>query len=225
MRSGIDFDETRMASHMPSQARRRLLIMAGVAEGHSFRSPDVPGAYLRAPNDPNIRVVMSQPKRADGTYTAPGKLCLLRRAMPGEKPANQNWDSWRDYWLKNWGWTKVLAEPSMFWINTPNGVARMEADNDDFFISAPTDTDLDNMAKPFIEAWQVTSQKLDHGKSIEKTARREHGPPQSFQHVGLKIARLQSGGITLSNPKIIQKNTRKRNRRRKSSMCSIRHQR
>ena len=44
MRPGIDFDETRTASHMPSQAGRRLLILAGVAEGHSFRSLDVPGA-------------------------------------------------------------------------------------------------------------------------------------------------------------------------------------
>ena len=92
----------------------------------------------------------------------------------------------------------------MFWNNTPNGVARMEADNDDFCMSAPTDTDLDNLEKPFIDAWQVTSQKLDHGIYIEKSARKEHGPPQSFQHVGLKIARLKSGGIKLSNPKIIE---------------------
>lgn len=83
----------------------------------------------------------------------------------------------------------------MFWINTSNGVARLEADNDDFFMSAPTDTYLDNLEKPFIEVWQVTSQKLDQGQDIEKTARTEHSPPQYFQHVDLKIARLQSGGI------------------------------
>lgn len=88
--------------------------------------------------------------------------------MPGEKSANQNWDSWRDYWLKNWGWAKVLADSSMFWINAPNGVARIEADNDNFFISAPTDKDLDNLSAPLIEAWQVTIQKIDHGQSIEK---------------------------------------------------------
>lgn len=45
----------------------------------------------------------------------------------------------------------------MFWINTANEVARMEADNDDLFISAPTDTDPDNLSKPFIDAWQVTN--------------------------------------------------------------------
>lgn len=180
-------------------------MLSGVAEGHSFRSLDVPGAYMRAPNDPNVRVVMAQPTRSDGTQLHPGKVCLLRRAMPGEKSANQNWDSWRDHWITNWGWTKVLAEPSMFWINTPNGVARLEADNDDFFFSAPNDEDLDNITKPFIDAWQCTIQRLDHGQSIEKSARTEHGPPQSFQHVGLKIARLQNGGIKISNPKIIEK--------------------
>lgn len=34
MRPGIDFDETRTASYMPSQAGRRLLMAACVAEGH-----------------------------------------------------------------------------------------------------------------------------------------------------------------------------------------------
>eukprot|EP00173_Palmaria_palmata_P000942 Plantae.Rhodophyta-Palmaria_palmata.ctg14862.p1 GENE.Plantae.Rhodophyta-Palmaria_palmata.ctg14862~~Plantae.Rhodophyta-Palmaria_palmata.ctg14862.p1 ORF type:complete len:146 (+),score=0.07 Plantae.Rhodophyta-Palmaria_palmata.ctg14862:261-698(+) len=93
----------------------------------------------------------------------------------------------------------------MFWINKPNGVARMEADNDHFFISASTDTDLDNLSKLFIEAWKVTTQKLDHGQSIEKTAHEENGPPQSFQFVGLKIERLASSGIKISNPKTVHK--------------------
>lgn len=39
----------------------------------------------------------------------------------------------------------------------------------------------------------------------KKTARKEHGPPQSFQNVGLKIERLPTGGIKISNPKIIHK--------------------
>ena len=98
-----------------------------------------------------------------------------------------------------------MAEPSMFVINTPNGVARMEADNDDFFVSAPTETDLDNLAKPLQEAWQITVQELKSENSIEKMTKSENGPPDSFQHVGLKITRLTNGGIKISNPKIINK--------------------
>eukprot|EP00173_Palmaria_palmata_P004417 Plantae.Rhodophyta-Palmaria_palmata.ctg5955.p1 GENE.Plantae.Rhodophyta-Palmaria_palmata.ctg5955~~Plantae.Rhodophyta-Palmaria_palmata.ctg5955.p1 ORF type:complete len:296 (+),score=29.01 Plantae.Rhodophyta-Palmaria_palmata.ctg5955:187-1074(+) len=166
MRPGIDFDETRTQSHMPTQSGRRLLVLAGVAEGHSFRSLDVPGAFMRAPNEPNIRVVMAQPTRSNGTPLHSGKICLLRRAMPGEKSANQNWDSWRDYLITNWGLTKVLAEPNMFGINTENDVARLEADRDDFFFSAPSDADLDKLSQPFIDAWQCTIQKLEHGQAI-----------------------------------------------------------
>lgn len=36
MRPGVAFGETKTVSHMLSQAGRRLLILAGVAEGHSF---------------------------------------------------------------------------------------------------------------------------------------------------------------------------------------------
>ena len=205
MRPNIDFDETRTASHMPSQAGRRLLIAACVAEGHVLQSWDVPGAYLRAPNNPNLRVVMKQPPRADGTLKAPGKICVLQRAIPGDKSANQAWDTWRDHWLSNWGWTKVLAEPSMFHTMTANGIARMEADNDDFFVIAPTLEDLDNLARPLEEAWQIKRKTLMAGDSIEKNGKNESGPPDSFQHVGLKITRLSTGGIKISNPKKITK--------------------
>lgn len=62
MRPGLDFDETKTASHMSSQSGRRLIIAAGVAEDHFFRYFDVSGAYLRATRNPNLRVVMSQPR-------------------------------------------------------------------------------------------------------------------------------------------------------------------
>ena len=165
---------------MPSQSGRRMLIMAGVAEHHEFRSMDVPGAFMRSPNDPNHRVVMIQPPKSDGTVTAPGKVCLLRRSMPGEKSANLNWDTWRDYWVKNWGWTKVLSEPSMFIIHAPNKVARMEAGNDDFLMSTLTKADLDRLSQPFIDAWQVTIQDLRPGKQSKKQPDQKTGPLNLF---------------------------------------------
>lgn len=68
----------------------------------------------------------------------------------------------------------------MFFIYVANIVARMEADNDELFVSAPTDDDLDRLAKPCIDAWQITILKLSHGKALERTAKTEHGPPMSF---------------------------------------------
>ena len=96
--------------------------------------------------------------------------------MPGEKSANQAWDTWRDHWLSNWGWTKVLAEPSMFHTMTANRIARMEADNDDVLVIAPTLEDLDNLARP-LEAWQIKRQTLMAGDSVEKNGKMK-GDPQ-----------------------------------------------
>lgn len=45
-----------------------------------------------------------------------------------------------------------LDDSSMFWINGSNGIAQMEADNNNLFVTAPTDEDLDNHTKPFIDA-------------------------------------------------------------------------
>lgn len=73
---------------------------------------------------------------------APGIICVMRRAMQGDPAANSQWDKWRDHWLENWGWKKVLAELSMFWTQTRNGVARMEVDYDDFLVTAPTEGDI-----------------------------------------------------------------------------------
>lgn len=42
-----------------------------------------PGAYMRAPNNPQRRVTMHRPSRSDGSFTAPNIVCVLPRAMPG----------------------------------------------------------------------------------------------------------------------------------------------
>lgn len=42
------------------------------------------------------------------------------------------WNTRPDFWLKSWGWKKVMAEPSMYWINTDTGKYGIEANNDDF---------------------------------------------------------------------------------------------
>jgi hypothetical protein len=61
MRPGVDFDEMRTASHMPSQSGRRFLLAEAAAEGAAVQSWDVPGVYMRAPADPRYRVTMQQP--------------------------------------------------------------------------------------------------------------------------------------------------------------------
>ena len=70
-----------------------------------------------------------------------------------------------------------MAEPSMFHTKTVNGIARMEADNDDFLVIAPTLADLDNLAKPLEDASQIKRQTLMTGESIEKDGKMK-GVPQ-----------------------------------------------
>lgn len=84
MRTGLDFDEKRFASHMPSQAGQRLLLAVAAADGYIVESWDVLGAYMSVPNDQRFRVTMRRPPRADGTFKKPGIICVFRRAMQGD---------------------------------------------------------------------------------------------------------------------------------------------
>jgi Reverse transcriptase (RNA-dependent DNA polymerase) len=211
MRSGVDFDEMRTASHMPSQGGRRFLLAVAAAEGSAVQSWDVPGAYMRAPADPRYRVTRQQPPNFDGTLAAPGKVCVIRRALPGAPDANALWEHFRDYWLQNWGWTQVLSEPSMFIQEVGPGLyARTEADNDDFLITAPTEAYIDRLARPLEAAWQITKQKLSRWTPIMSKERPTAvatdtltDDPSSMQRVGLRIERMPDGGLKLSNPKLI----------------------
>lgn len=88
MRAGRDLDAALTASHMPSQAGCRFLLAEAAAEDYAVSSWYVPGAYPRVPNDPRLRVTMPQPPRADGSYIAPGMICMIRRAMPEAPDVN-----------------------------------------------------------------------------------------------------------------------------------------
>lgn len=88
-RPGLNFDETKTASDMPSSSGRRLLIASDVAEEQVCRSFDVPGAFLRAPRNHNVMIVMGQPPRSTGKQQRPEMVCVLKQAMPGENVTNQ----------------------------------------------------------------------------------------------------------------------------------------
>lgn len=82
----------------------------------------------------------------------------------------------------------------MFWTMTKNGVARIEADHDDFLVSAPTLEDLDILSQ-LLKNWD--------GKSNQNNCYNNSAQPASFQHVGLKITKMINGGIHISDPKKI----------------------
>jgi hypothetical protein len=46
---------------------------------------------------------MQQQPNFNGTLAAPGKVCVIRRAMRGAPDANAQWEHFRDYWLKTLG--------------------------------------------------------------------------------------------------------------------------
>lgn len=73
---------------------------------------------------------------------------MIRRAISSDPAENEQWKTWRDFWLINWGWQKVLAEPSMFRKTAKNGVVRMEVDKDELLVTAPTQADLDILPAP-----------------------------------------------------------------------------
>jgi Reverse transcriptase (RNA-dependent DNA polymerase) len=70
MRPGVDFDEMRTASRMPSQNGGRFLLAVAAVEGAAVQSWDVSGTYLLASADPRYRVTMQQQPKFDGTLAA-----------------------------------------------------------------------------------------------------------------------------------------------------------
>lgn len=103
MTPGLEFGAARTESRITSRAARLLLLASESSQGYAVQSWNVPGAYMRAPNDPLFRLTMIRTPRADGMQKAPGMICLMRRAMQSDPAANAQWDCWRDYWPENWG--------------------------------------------------------------------------------------------------------------------------
>lgn len=216
MHPGVDFDATPTAAHMPTMAARRLLLAAAVANKHAVQTWDVPGAYMRAPIDPRFRQTMQQPPEFDGDLPAPGKICVMQKSFNGAPDANYGWESFSNYWVKQWGWTQVASEPSMFWIETNEGVVRMERSTDDFCVTGASHDILDKVSYPFRKNWQVTIKKLSDCNPIHcnfaemrvthqpvdtQAEKYEEPVTTTLQHVGLMISRLTCGGIKMSNPK------------------------
>lgn len=138
--------------------------------------------------------------------------------MQGSPDANAQWDSFRDYWIVQWGWTRVQSEAATYTIATDAGSCAMQATSDDFFVTGPNHAVLDRVSAPFRKAWQITVSKLTDTQplyvNLSEVEVTMDGPAQTqpddcyeethtvtLQHVGLKLTRLSCGGIKLSNPK------------------------
>lgn len=89
--------------------------------------------------------------------------------------------------MKNWEWTKALAESSMFWTQTENIIARMEAFNDTILVTAPSLIFLEKLQQPRLKAWQITIKTLTSENYLENSYIETLGQPISMQHVGLKL--------------------------------------
>jgi hypothetical protein len=96
------------------------------------------------------------------------------------------WEHIRDCWLKNWGLTQVLSEPSKFIQEVgPGQYARMEADNDDILITVSQGNTFHRLARPLEDAWQII--KLSKVRPTTEAAYRPTGDLSNLQHVGLRI--------------------------------------
>jgi hypothetical protein len=86
----------------------------------------------------------------------------------------------------------------------------MEADKDDFLITAPTEARIDRLARPLEAAWQTKKQNLSRltpimsdERATAQTAETVIGDPSSMQHVGQRIERMPDGGLKLTNPNLV----------------------
>lgn len=108
MRKGLDFDESRIASHTPSQSEKMLLLAVSAAQVHVVRFWDIAGVFKKAPNDPRFSDTMLQSTRANRSYKESRKNCFIKRAIQGDPAANAQSACWRDYCIRISGQTLVL---------------------------------------------------------------------------------------------------------------------
>lgn len=80
---------------------------------------------------------------------------------------------------------------------------------DDFLVAVKTKDDLDTLAMPLKNAWNIKAQELTVETPLEtKTSvivRDDLGESKVIQHAGLKITIFADGSIKIPNPKIIEK--------------------
>ena len=69
----------------------------------------------------------------------------------------------------------------MYWIDTASGIARMEANNDDFLVTAKNLETLEKLAQPMKEARQITVTTLSQNAATEiSTEKRKVDPRTVF---------------------------------------------
>lgn len=81
----------------------------------------------------------------------------------------------------------------MFWCNSPNGVARIEVDNDDFLVCPPTRKDTDRLTEPF-KNWDIKKQKITADFPMKTKISGVNEEKKAFQHCGLQLTLLPKRG-------------------------------
>lgn len=147
-------------------ASRSFHMAAAVAEGNEILTVVVQGAFLRAESDSFYRQTIRQPPQCDGMHAAPGKTCVLQRALNGAPSTNAQSEHHRKDKIKSSSRTQVLSEPFMFMLRVVGGTVRTEFNTDYFFITEPDHKVLDAMWYPSIKEWQVTIRRLTNNTPI-----------------------------------------------------------
>jgi hypothetical protein len=109
----------------------------------------------------------------------------MDKAMQSAGHANLLWVEHRDRCIMSWGWTRLTAEPSAFYISRNSNCFRLVADTDDFLVATNSPLYLEQVRHNFIQEWQITIQN----------------PVK--QHANLLIDRTPTT-LTVSNPKGIK---------------------
>jgi hypothetical protein len=125
---------------------------------------------------------MKQPIISNGTERALVMVAVMDKAMREACDANIIWVEHRDKRIISWGWTKLDAEPSKFYITHLDKFIRMVTDTDDFLVSTNCGSYLAQQRLRFESERQITIQSLAH------------------QHTNLRLDRTPTT-LTISNPK------------------------
>lgn len=155
MKPGVHFDPHRTASQSPSHTAGRFPYAQATPNQEQISSVYVPKAYSCAPKDPNYRILMRQPRRSDGSYTAPGEHVVMERAPMGIPNGGYLYEKYRNKYRQ------LKSEPSCFIFDgtNNNSFVRLLADTNDFFLSSNYPPLLQSSINKLKDSWNVEEQK------------------------------------------------------------------
>lgn len=188
MRPHEHFDPSATAAYAADKATVRLVLATAANQSQPLNHFDITSAFTHEEYKFAKPVYIRQPRRFDGTLTHPDRpIGRLKLNLYGSKPACNIYHQGLDKHLQAHGYYPTEADPCLYTKTTSSGCVLIAVTIDDFLVTAPAQSDIDQFATVLRIKYTV--------KDLRTPTR----------YLGWSITRKGTGPIHISQPSLITK--------------------